>query len=231
MTVSIHTIPLGFDNAYIIHGDGTILIDGGAPKKARRFVEACKKLSLKPEDFGLIVLTHGHWDHIGSAGEIKEITGAQIAMHRDERDCLEKSLMPLPPGATIWGKLFVRIMALFLPLIHIPPSTVDIVLGDEERSLADYGIQGSIISTPGHSRGSVSVLLKTGDVLVGDLAMNRFPLRFTPGMPILAEDMKEVRESWKRLLEKGAKRVYPAHGKPFSVDIIKKVLIKSFLIC
>jgi len=73
--------------------------------------------------------------------------------------------------------------------------------------------------------------LKTGDVLVGDLAMNRFPLRFTPGMPILAEDMKEVRESWKRLLEKGAKRVYPAHGKPFSVDIIKKVLIKSFLIC
>ncbi|MCG6877610.1 MAG: MBL fold metallo-hydrolase [Deltaproteobacteria bacterium] len=224
MTVRIHKVPLGPDNSYIVRGEGTILIDGGAPKKAGRFVSACEKLSLKPEAVGLIVLTHGHWDHIGSAAEIKEITGAKIAMHGEEKDCLEKSRMLTPPGVTVWGKLFMRIMALFLPLIHIPKSTVDVVLDDEERSLADYGISGRILSTPGHSKGSVSVLLNTGDAFVGDLAMSGFPLRFTPGLPILAENMEEVRKSWKRLLAKGTKHVYPAHGKPFSVDAIKNAL-------
>ncbi len=117
MRVNIHTIPLGVDNCYIIHGDGTILIDGGAPKKSKRFLAAFKDLSMKPEDVRLIVLTHGHWDHIGSAREIQEITGAPIALHRHERDCLEKSLIPLPPGVTTWGNLFVT---LFTPMIHVP---------------------------------------------------------------------------------------------------------------
>jgi hydroxyacylglutathione hydrolase len=224
MTVSIHTVPLGPDNAYIVRGEGALLIDGGAPKKAGRFVAACEKLSLDPADIGLMVITHGHWDHIGSAGEIKEITGARIAMHGHEKDCLEKARVLTPPGVTVWGKLFVRIMALFLPLIRIPKSKVDVVLGDEERSLVDYGISGSIIPTPGHSKGSVSVLLTTGDAFVGDLAMSGFPLRFSPGLPILAEDMEEVRRSWKRLLAKGARTVYPAHGKPFSADAIRKSL-------
>jgi len=225
MNVSIHPITLGLDICYIIQGEGIIMIDGGTPKQAKRFMEALERLSVKPGDIHLIVLTHGHWDHIGSAKEIKEITGAPIALHRQEKDWLEKSLKPLPPGVTTWGHIFVKIMAMFMPLVHIPATDVNIVLGDEELSLIEYGIPGKIIYTPGHSMGSVSVLLETGDAFVGDLAMSRFPLRLSPGLPILAEDMRKVRESWKLLLDKGAKTVYPAHGKPFSVDIIRRALL------
>jgi hydroxyacylglutathione hydrolase len=222
--VSIHPITLGVDNCYIIQGDGTIMIDGGAPKQAKRFMEALKSLAIKPGDIQLIVITHGHWDHIGSAKEIKEITGAPIALHRHEKDWLEKSLQPLPTGVTVWGRIFVKIMAMFMPLVHVPATNVNMVLSDEEFSLNGYGIPGNIIYTPGHSMGSVSVLLETGDAFVGDLAMNGFPLRLSPGLPIFADDMQEVRKSWKSLLDKGAKTVYPAHGKPFSVDIIRKAL-------
>lgn len=225
MTVNIHTIPLGVDNCYILHGDGTLLIDGGAPKKVKRFTDALKGLSMKPEDVRLIVLTHGHWDHIGSAREIQEVTGAPIAMHGQEKGCLEKSLILLPPGVTTWGNLFVKIMSIFMPFIHIPATDVNIVLTNEDFSLAEYGMPGKIIHTPGHSRGSVSVLLESGDAFVGDLAMSGFPLRFTPGLPILADDITEVRRSWKLLLDKGAKTVYPAHGKPFSADLIRKALL------
>ncbi len=224
MSVSIHPVTLGFDHCYVIQGEGVIMIDGGAPKQAKGFMEALERLSVRPEEIQLIVITHGHWDHIGSAKDIKEITGAKIAMHRREKDWLEKSLKPLPPGVTTWGRILIGTMAMLMPLVHIPATDVDVVLGDEELSLAEYGIPGRVIHTPGHSMGSVSVLLETGDAFVGDLAMNKFPLRFSPGLPIFAEDMQKVRESWKLLLDQGAATIYPAHGKPFSAEIIRKAL-------
>jgi glyoxylase-like metal-dependent hydrolase (beta-lactamase superfamily II) len=71
---------------------------------------------------------------------------------------------------------------------------------------------------------SVSVLLDSGEAFVGDLAMNKFPLRLGPGLPIVAEDSEKVKESWRKLLELGATTVYPAHEKPFSTEVIKKAL-------
>ena len=58
------------------------------------------------------------------------------------------------------------------------------------------GVALKVIHTPGHSSGSVSILLETRDVFVGDLAMNKFPLRLTPGLPIFAEDWAKLKESW-----------------------------------
>ena len=224
MGINIFPIPLGFDCCYIIKDQGVIMIDGGAPKKSEYFIKGIEKLDIKPEDINLIVITHGHWDHIGSVKAIKDITGAKIALHYNEKDWLEKSLKPMPPGVTPWGRIFYKIMKLFAPLINIPATEVDIVLGDEGLSLAKYGISGKVVYTPGHSSGSVSVVLETGDVFVGDLAMNKFPLRLSPGLPIFAEDFHQVKKSWKLLLDQGIKTIYPAHGKPFSADVIRKVL-------
>ena len=224
MGIDIHKIPLGVDNCYVLKEEGTIMIDSGTPKKGKRFIKSLKKLSINPKDIKLIIITHGHWDHIGSAKEIKEITGAKIAMHQLEKDCLEKSLKLVPPAVNRWGHIFSWIMSRFMPLVHIPSTDVDIILGDENFSLAEFGIHGKVIHTPGHSSGSVSVLLETGDAFVGDLAMNGFPLRLGPGLPIFADDIQKVKESWKMLLDRGAKMIYPAHGNPFSAEIIRKVL-------
>jgi hydroxyacylglutathione hydrolase len=225
MDGNVHSIPLGIDRCYLLQGDGFIMIDGGAPNQAKCFLKTLEKLSIQPSDIHLIVLTHGHWDHIGSAKAIKELTGAPIAMHGREKEWLEKSLKILPPGVTPWGHIFVGLMKIYMPLLHIPAAEVNIVLSDKEVSLADYGVPGKIIYTPGHSVGSVSILLDSGDAFVGDLAMNMFPLRLTPGLPIFAENMQKVKESWKVLLERGTQTIYPAHGEPFSVDIIHKALM------
>jgi len=227
MDVSIHPIPMGPVNGYVIRGEGAIMIDAGNPGQADDFLTGLEGTSIRPEEIQLIVVTHGHWDHIGSVKQIKEITGARIAVHQREKDCIEKSVdPPPPPPVTPWGRILVKLisMAASASSIEVPATDVDIVLGDEALSLAEYGIPGQVIYTPGHTPGSVSVLLETGDAFVGDLAMNGFPLRLSPGLPIFAENLAQVKESWRTLLDAGAEMVYPGHGKPFSADAIRKAL-------
>ncbi len=228
MGVDIHTIKLGVENCYVIRSDGAIMINAGGHRQAARFRKAMAARQIEPRSIRLIVITHGHWDHIGSAKDIKEITGAKLAMHQREKDWLEKAMLVHPPGANTWGRILKAITEAFvMPLSHFPATNVDVVLGDEGLSLAGYGIPGRVIYTPGHSMGSVSVLLDTGDAFVGDLAMNRFPLRLSPGLPlpVFAENLQVLKNSWRRLLDLGAKTVYPAHGKPFSAEVIRKSLL------
>ena len=228
MCSRIHTIPLGFDQIYIVKDQGAIMIDSGEPKKGKVFLNGLRKKSIKPEEIQLIVLTHGHWDHIGSAAEIKEITEAKIVMHKNEKHCLEESFKLMPPGVTTWGNILDKLVSWFItPFKHIHATEVDIVLKDEEFSLNEYGIKGKIIHTPGHSSGSVSILLDTGEAFVGDLAMNKIPLRLTPGLPIFAEDWPKLIESWQKLLDLGVRIIYPSHGDPFSADIIENELSKG----
>jgi glyoxylase-like metal-dependent hydrolase (beta-lactamase superfamily II) len=221
MKVEIFPIGLGFDTCYVLRAGGVIAVDAGAPKKGKSFLRGLERASIRPEDVQLIVLTHGHWDHVGSARDLQAITGAKLAMHEREVPWLEQCLTPLPPGVTI------ALNKVFMPLIKFPPAKVDLVLTNEGLSLSDYGIPGRVLHTPGHSPGSISILLDSGDVFVGDLAMNKFPLRLSPGLPIFAEDQDAVVRSWRILLEQGATTVYPAHGKPFPADVIRKALAAS----
>ena len=227
MSVDIITIPLGFDQCYVLKGDGVIAVDGGAPKKVEAFARALDTVAISPHDVKLVVLTHGHWDHIGSASEIKSLTGAALAMHRSEAQWLENSLTPLSPGVTPWGRVFNALHKVFMPLIKVPPAKVDLAFGDDGLSLVDFGIPGRVLHTPGHSSGSVTVLLDTGEAFVGDLAMNKLPLRLSPGLPIFADDPAAVVSSWKMLIELGASTVYPAHGKPFPVAVIEKAISRA----
>ena len=72
--------------------------------------------------------------------------------------------------------------------------------------------------TPGHTEDSISVLLSDGSAIVGDVAMNFLNICHTRHSPIYIQDFEEMYGSWKKLIEHGAKTIYPAHGKPFSAE-------------
>lgn len=226
MGTAIHEIHLGFDTAYVLKDKGTIMIDSGESKNEKYFLNSLKSLSISPEEIKLIILTHGHWDHIGSASEIKKLTGEKITMHKNDKHLLEDASNPkMPPGVTTWGIVTSKFLDwLLMPFVHINSDSVDIVLDDIDFYLEGYGILGSLIHTPGHSSGSVSVLLESGEAFVGDSAMNKMPLRRTPGLPIYADDMPTLITSWRMLSKKILKTIYPAHGDSFSFEIMKEEL-------
>lgn len=172
----------------------------------------------------LRILTHGDFDHIGSAKQIKEATGAKVAIHENDRKYLEEGRFNWPPGVTRWGISTRFLVKPFFKHKKIPPLKSDIVLTEKDFPLDDYGIDGKIIYTPGHTSGSVSVVLSSGEAFVGCMAHNGFPFTFHPGLSIYAEDITEIKKSWDILIRQGAKMIYPGHGNAFPVEKMMKLL-------
>ena len=220
----IYILTLFACNCYLIKEEGTILVDVGALNQGKKLLKSLAEISVDPRDISLILLTHGHYEHIGLSNEIKNLTDGKIAINKREKEWVEQALKPFPPGVNAWGKILEMIGSTMLAFIRFPGTPVDLVLEDEVFSLESYGIQGRVFHTPGHSSGSMSLLLDTGDAFIGDLSMNSLPWRIGPGMPIFADDVNTVRDSWRLLLSSGAQRIYPAHGKPFPADVLRKSL-------
>jgi hydroxyacylglutathione hydrolase len=201
------------------------MIDGGMPNKLRAFKRKLRRLYIKPEEIKLIVLTHSHFDHAGSAKAISEFTGARIVIHESEKSFLENSEFAMIKGVGLWGKITLAFLKPFFKRISFPKVKADIIVTEKEYPLNDYGIAGKILHTPGHTQGSLSVLLDSGEAFVGCLAHDGLPFRINPGLPVYAQDLNIVKESWKLLIDKGAKLVFPGHGNPFPVNIISKELL------
>ncbi len=120
-------------------------------------------------------------------------------------------------------------MESFIKRFLLPKQTfgtvpVDITLDDAPFPLEVYGVDGVVMSTPGHSSGSMSLVLKTGEAFVGDLAVNGPPQRLGPNKCAFAEEPDRIPQSWRLILQAGAKIVYPAHGRPFGASALERLL-------
>ena len=137
MRTEIHrlSLRLGLNNCYLIKEDGIIVVDSGMPKQGKKFLKWLRELSINPRDISLLLLTHGHLDHAGSASEFRELTGCKIAVNYREKEWVEKALKPVPPGTNLWGKVCGVIFRVALPFINFPSTPVDLVLEDDDFSL------------------------------------------------------------------------------------------------
>lgn len=211
-------VQLGIVNAYIVKQDGAVLVDTGIPGSEDAILSAMEKAGLKKQDLRLIVLTHGHGDHAGSAAWLREITGAKIAIHTNDAGMLRAGKQ----GALLPTGLVGRIAQAFIGGINrdtYPAAEPDVVLTGS-FNLAPYGIDGNIIHTPGHTAGSVSVVLSDGDVLAGDLIFPQIPSG-NPGLPFWAESPADIPASVGTLLSFDPRRFLLGHGGPFMADAVR----------
>ena len=216
MPTEVIPIRLEMVNAFILRGpSGYILVDAGIPGMSGRILEAMRTHGLAPEGLRLILITHGHLDHFGSAAEVRDKTGAPIAVHQGDAVALRQGTSPAEwLRATSWLMAVVRRLA-----AHAGPQKVaglepDVILTGETR-LDPYGIPGRVIPVPGHTPGSVAVLLDGGEAIVGDIVMRMFGRSARPGRPFVAWDLAMNEESVRRLAALNPHPVYAGHGGPF----------------
>jgi len=142
-------------NCYIVGSELTkegVIIDPG--DEARHILKKVKDLQL---DIKVIVLTHGHIDHVGGVKEVKEATGAEVAIHTDD-------------AKSISGQEGRLISMLVSGLSYPAPSSPDRLLnGGDSIDIGDLNFL--VLHTPGHTPGGIC-LLGNGVVFTGDTLFN-----------------------------------------------------------
>ncbi len=223
----------GTTNDYLLRcRDGYLLIDTTYEKHYDAFMEALGERGIKPEEITYLLLTHHHDDHSGFAQRLLEKTGARLIVHEKAYPFLEEGrpelkMKPLnactDAAFIIFTKLIKDKKDHSFPPVHQKGNAV-IVHGDDKAVLKSIGIDGIILHTPGHSDDSISVLMSNGDAYVGDTAMDMLNICRCKHRPIWANDMKQVYESWHKLLKHGAKTIYSAHGDAFGSAELTKTM-------
>lgn len=216
---TIVQIPLSpWLNIFALRGSqGVVLVDAGVQDQADLVLERLAEHGITPQDVRLILITHGHTDHFGSAAELRERTGAPVAVHAHDAEALRNSDNDLT-NAKADNKLVDWLMRIIGAKLvgRVPPVEPDIVFEDEWR-LDEYGVAARVLPTPGHTRGSVSILLDSGEVIVGDTVIGgMMGLLSRPSLPIIAWDSQRNRESVQQLVELSPTVVYSSHGGPFT---------------
>ena len=114
--VRIPILPLGMVNAHLIRSEaGCILVDAGIPGSERKIGRVLAEHGLTFRDIKLIVITHAHADHAGSAARLRDLSGAPILAHKDDADFYSRKER-MTYCATSWvGKLFFK-----TPVPHEP---------------------------------------------------------------------------------------------------------------
>ncbi|MBN2086445.1 MAG: MBL fold metallo-hydrolase [Anaerolineales bacterium] len=165
-----------------------MLFDLGWPGTMGAMLASLRRMSVPLAEIRFGLASHYHIDHVGLAQELRQAGVRLLVMETQIHAILQMTRYTKPRD-------------------HYTEITTDdlepVCFGESRALLKEIGIGGEILSTPGHSDDSVSLLLDDGSVFTGDLPPEEIPEGGTPEL---------VLASWRMLHERGARRVYPAHG-------------------
>ena len=191
MHLHMNIINVGYasTNYYLLGpSDARLLIDVGWPGTLPRLLALLKRKDIPFQQIHYLLITHYHPDHAGLAQEVKN-KGVRLIV-------LEEQIAAIP-----LLKTFMKPINWYVEItLH---DNLNITCAESRAFLKSIGIAGAIVSTPGHSNDSVTLVEDEGAAFTGDLPMPAFVDESTSDA---------IRQSWDILRSLQARTVYPGHG-------------------
>jgi len=195
MSVGTDQARLGLGAVALVRGQSNIVVDVGHYGRREILEQALKSHGLKPDDIQTVVLTHSHWDHVQNVDLFPK---SRFLIHPLE---LEYSCSPHPAD---WAT--PKYFAATLEGLDVQ----EVVEGTE----LEPGVR--IIETPGHSRGTIGVVVDTPEgtaVVASDALPDAEAARY--GRPYLVFwNVREAEQSIRKIKSHGS-IIYPGHDRPF----------------
>lgn len=204
--VNVHVLHLPLANAYLLEGaHNLILVDCGVPLARASMFGALRRFS--PKKLSLIVLTHAHIDHYGNALALREATGAKVAIHAADAELLRSGELFL--GASRHrGKWLHTLSSLLEGISRHCALEADFLL-EESSDLSAFGMDAYCLHTPGHTPGSICLLVEERLAFVGDLLSTHGEAHI---QRYFAADWVALHASVKRLASLRPKHIFAGHG-------------------
>lgn len=174
-------------------GEGLIMLDTGYQQSLYLVIHNMHLLGLNPLNLKYIMLTHGHIDHLGGARALKELTGAKIALGKEDKDYANGKL-----DLTYAKELEMEYTETFEP---------DILLSHGDTiTLGNTTIRA--VATPGHTPGAMSFFFDVYDgqrkaraVLHGGMGINTMSAEFLTKYNLPFSLREDFKKAMKRLNE------------------------------
>jgi N-acyl homoserine lactone hydrolase len=187
-----------FCGVTLVRSTKTILVDVAHTGRRELLISRLAERGLRPSDIDIVVLTHAHWDHMLN---IDLFTNADVIVHTNERRYANR------PDPDDWAT--PSYTGAILERMRLK----EVTEGDE----IDQGV--TILDTPGHSPGSITLLVKSesGTIgVTGDALPNaRCALAGTPYL--IFYDEAVARESAAKI-RSHCTTLYPGHDRPFRLE-------------
>ncbi len=195
-------------NVYLVvtPADGLLMVDTGLPGNAQRIVDFVRGIGHEPSDVRIIVITHADPDHMGSVADLKDLTGADVAIHAEDAPALADER----PSKQVKGALGVAFRAIgAMGLMRMSPLQADRLLLEGDR------VDGfRVVETPGHTAGSISLVRGDGVVFSGDALLSDGQGKARPPRKVLTDDMDQALASVGKIYGLEPSLLLPGHGEP-----------------
>jgi hydroxyacylglutathione hydrolase len=214
----------GRSNVFLLtNGTRHILVDTSIKSNWNKLDQRLNDLQITSLDY--LILTHTHFDHAANASGIKEKYNALVIVNKEEASYLATGDNIIPNGTNLVTRFLIYFFAKkVFPGLKYKPCEYDI-LADSILDLKDMGFNAYVVLTPGHTKGSMSVVIDDEIALVGDAMFGIFKGSI---LPPYANDVGQMIKSWGLLLEKtGCSLFIPAHGSENSRKLVQNCYNKS----
>lgn len=204
--VQITKINGGGSNCYLIsENNSSILVDTGRKMKREFILNICKNANVK-----LIILTHGHIDHVENAAYLSKMLSVPVAINKKDMPLLKDNLCRQMRSKGFLGNVVRFFSEMSAKHMNLEQFDIDVFLNDGDNLLKDYGINARVIELPGHTQGSIGLHVGDKDLIVGDALMNMF----TPSTALLYEDRDIMLSSVEKIEKYTDNTIHFGHGNP-----------------
>lgn len=222
-------------NVYLFKSGEITLIDTGTLQSAPFLQKALAEHHLGFSDIKKIIITHGHPEHYGAANQIAEAGGAKVIAHQEDRKSIEDGMDVSPQkykdylllmGIPLHVGVMLKIL-FFLFRRMAQNCRVDGTVQEGDRiPLGRY--EGTIIETPGHSKGSICVFLEKekvlfcGDTMIEHITPNAFVMLDEKQTLPVRLSQREFYQSLEKIKNLSPSLAHSAHGKDI-LDVSKLI--------